>query len=394
MKKREEEILRLVTSFSKGELSEEEFTSLKELLEKDESNKAYFKKYLKFFNKTRGVGCWEQLDSEKAWASVSSEINKPALKVSSTNRFMRVFAYAASVIILMAVVGYFYNSNILNYRSMAKIDSIKPGSTKAVLTLSDGSVVDLEKNMSGLISDQGGTEVLKDSSDNLVYKGKRHLDELSQEPIYNTIRVPKGGEYSLKLSDGTKVWLNSETVLRFPVDFVGKTRRVYVKGEAFFDVEHNKQKPFIVEANGSTVKVLGTRFNVSAYSNNDAVVTTLVEGKVRVGNKNDKADIEPGQQSIVYKEGKKIDIREVDVSVYTAWISGVFEFEDMSLEYIVDQLERWYEVEFVFADESLKDVRFTGAAGKDKRLTYVLEMIEELSKVKFVLKGETIIIRK
>lgn len=390
MKSSEEDIIRFVVSFSKGELTAEELLELRKELTEDESKKAIFKKHLKLYGSLRGIGSIDKIEGDDAWKKINKRINTPAPR--RVNLFSYI-AYAASIIMILTVGGYLYFSNVKADRDMAGIHSIQPGTTKAVLTLSDGSVVDLSLKNEEIISEKFGNKIIKDSSNNLIYNENGGNGVDSKEVIYNTIRVPRGGEYSLKLSDGTKVWLNSETVFRFPVDFVGKTRRVYVRGEAFFDVEHDKKKPFIVDANGSTVKVLGTRFNVQSYKGEDAVVTTLVQGKVRVANNYSKTEIRPGQQSVVYKDSKDIKVREVDASVYMAWIRGVFEFEDMSLEYIVSQLERWYEVEFVFADESLKKVRFTGAAGKDKRLSYVLEMIEELSKVKFEMKGEKIIIR-
>ena len=200
---------------------------------------------------------------------------------------------------------------------------------------------------------------------------------------YNTITVPRGGEYSLVLSDGTRVWLNAETELTYPTVFGKGERKLMLKGEACFEVVTDTARPFIVESFYNRVEVLGTRFNVSAYTGKSAVKTTLLRGKVKVSNRKGQLVLSPGEQAVCLEE--EIEKCEVDARAVAAWVDGTFEFENMSLGEITDQLGRWYDVDFVFADQQLKAITFTGAATRYRELDFVLRMLEELARVRFQL---------
>lgn len=204
--------------------------------------------------------------------------------------------------------------------------------------------------------------------------------------------MPRGGEYSLVLSDGTRVWLNAETELTYPTVFGKGERKLMLKGEACFEVVTDTARPFIVESFYNRVEVLGTRFNVSAYTGKSAVKTTLLRGKVKVSNRKGQLVLSPGEQAVCLEE--EIEKCEVDARAVAAWVDGTFEFENMSLGEITDQLGRWYDVDFVFADQQLKAITFTGAATRYRELDFVLRMLEELARVRFQLENKTIRVSK
>ena len=213
----------------------------------------------------------------------------------------------------------------------------------------------------------------------------------SREERKNELIVPRGGEYQIVLADGTRVWLNSATKLIFPQNFTGKERRVMLSGEAFFDVARDESKPFIVETSRMDVKVLGTRFNVNAYTDNEVVSTTLVDGSVEVASGTQKPiTLVPGEQA--YGEAGELEKREVNIRLYTSWIDGRFMFNNVELEEIVKQISRWYDVEIFFTNENVKRTRFTGGMVKFKPLDDLIRMIESTSPVRFSVKGKTIVI--
>ncbi len=201
----------------------------------------------------------------------------------------------------------------------------------------------------------------------------------------NEVICPAGQIAEVVLADGTHVWLNAESSIRYPSVFNGKNRSLELKGEAFFDVMKNAKKPFMVKVNDIKVKVLGTSFNISAYPENNFMETTLVEGKVELLNKQGKKilDMEPGQKASYNLSAKKVLLSEVDTRFYSSWKEGKISFYNERLETIMDKLERWYNVEFVFNDDEIMDYRFTGTILKHKPLFQVLEVIKLSSPIKF-----------
>lgn len=266
--------------------------------------------------------------------------------------------------------------------------TVEPGSTKAVLQLSDGRCVRLSADSMMSLQEVNGVVIRKGEEGGIHYLES----ETAGESVLNTIRVPRGGEYYLCLADGTKVWLNSESELTYPVSMGGIFRDVRLKGEAYFEVTGNESQPFRVTCGDSRISVLGTKFNIMAYDGQKDVVTTLVNGRVQVFASGDSLILNPGEQSLSGANG--IDVRKVDAGIFIAWISGIFEFEEMSLGEITGQLERWYDVSFVYTDSSLREITFTGAADRHRPLNVVLEMIEKLSGVRFELGKEVITIYK
>jgi ferric-dicitrate binding protein FerR (iron transport regulator) len=264
---------------------------------------------------------------------------------------------------------------------------IQPGSSKAILQLADGTLIDLEKEETRIATENGA--VIDNNKKEIVYHsgvpGPRKVE-------YNSIEIPRGGEYQLVLSDGTKVWLNSETSIRFPVVFSGKTRELQLSGEAYFEVAENKDIPFILHTSGIDIHVTGTAFNVRAYSNEKNMAATLVEGEVNViQNQTKEAHrLKPGQQAVV--SGPETQIGEVNVEQFVAWKNGRIYFENNSLEEILSNLERWYDVEVSFTDERLKALRFSIDVERYTEFNRVFEIIELTRKVKFNINENQIIV--
>ncbi len=261
-------------------------------------------------------------------------------------------------------------------------DNILPGSSKAVLTLEDGSSIILDELENGVVANQSNSVVNKETDGSLVYTSSKAAT--GQEQIkYNSIVVPRGGEYQLVLPDGTKVWLNSESFLRFPVAFIGKERRVELSGEAYFEVAKNERKPFRVLAKGTEINVLGTHFNVNAYNN--AVNTTLIEGAVKLVHKNVKAILKPGQSGMMHKGAFKIGVADIEAVV--AWKKGYFIFHDESLKSIMEKVSRWYDIDVEYRG-GVENKEFYAKISRQDNLKEMLSNIELTGMVKFKIVPE------
>lgn len=267
---------------------------------------------------------------------------------------------------------------------------IKPGSLRASLILNDGQEIMLDKRLSLMESDS--SVVLSNEKGELSY---RNVRERAGESSVNTLRVPCGGEYQLMLADGTRVRVNSESELVFPTCFNSDRREVFLKGEAYFQVAPDSDKPFYVRVNDYIVKVTGTSFNVTSCTDDPCTMTTLVEGKVSVyGNDSTwNCDLTPGHMLKFDKGTARVTSEECDPRIYTSWIDGEFKFRDMRLEDIMKKLNRWYDFEVAYEEEELKDLRFSGAAEKYNPVEFLLKMIEEVTKVRFDIEGKRIMVK-
>ena len=267
----------------------------------------------------------------------------------------------------------------------------RPGAERAVLKLFDGKTVVLDSTSGNMLIARGENVRVEVDSNRLLRYSREDTVVTSREERKNELIVPRGGEYQIVLADGTRVWLNSATKLIFPQNFTGKERRVVLSGEAFFEVARDENKPFIVETSRMDVKVLGTRFNVNAYTDNEMVSTTLVDGSVEVASGTQKPiTLVLGEQA--YGEAGELEKREVNIRLYTSWIDGRFMFNNVELEEIAKQISRWYDVEIFFTNENVKKTRFTGGMVKFKPLDDLIRMIESTSSVCFSVKGRTIVI--
>lgn len=331
-----------------------------------------------------------QINIQADLKKVSHKINIPI-----RTRYWR-YAAAASVAALLAT-GYFFRNALFSGQSLidesttiVNNHTIEKGTDKAVLTLEDGSTVALEKGKSFQ------TNNIKSNGQELVYDGSK---KKTPEVKYNYLTIPRGGQYAIKLSDGTHVWLNSETQLKYPAAFVeGSDRKVeLVYGEAFFDVspstDHNGAK-FKVLSKNQEIEVLGTEFNVKAYKEETNTYTTLVAGKVTVSSENEKQNLMPNQQSILNMDANSFTVTTVDVYNEISWKEGVFSFEGKSLEEIMKVLTRWYDMEVVFENETVKNVEFNGSLGKDQSIEEILNIIKNFKVISaYEVNNKTVILK-
>ncbi len=348
-------------------------------------------------------------------AAVHEEIAGKEEMISSPSvyriSFMRRWWAAASIILAVAIGAYLWNQKLKAKNENVKVaetdflkKDIAPGKDGAILTLADGSQVVLDSLGNGVVAMQNGSQAVIRNGE-LVYDVTGNA---AGEIVYNTMSTPKGRQFSLSLPDGTRVWLNAASSIRYPTIFKGSERRVEVKGEAYFEVAENKRMPFRADISGKAeIDVLGTHFNVKAYDNETSIHTTLLEGKVRVAvlmngalkgasaiakQKSDRPAIilEPGQQAQLgvgqnMKPGIKV-VNDADIDKVMAWKNGLFNFQDASLEEVMRQLERWYDIEVVY-ENGVPEIKFWGEMSRDVKLSGVLKGLEE-SKVRFRMEGE------
>ncbi len=302
-------------------------------------------------------------------------------------RVRRVSAVAAGILIpLLAIMIWFGQKEEIPSVQVAEV--IRHGEVKAELIFSDGTTKFLEaKVKDSLLLQQGANIVIR--NEGLSYVG----DTSTAEVQYHTLRVPRGGEYSITLSDGTVVYLNSESELRYPVKFAGEDRRVYLSGEAYFDVTVDKEHPFIVDLKTSAVKVLGTGFDVRAYKDENEILTTLVSGSVVFSAGKESVVLKPGEQAVLDQSGE-LETREVDTYLYTAWKEGVFAFKQQRLEEIMKIVSRWYNVNIFWENASQKEVVFTGKMRRYDDFSKIVEMLEMTGNTEFEIKGNNIFIRE
>ncbi|WP_159469811.1 FecR family protein [Dyadobacter sp. 3J3] len=310
----------------------------------------------------------------------------------STSQLWAKIAVAA---VLIMAIGIYWWSGIREKNKMAMknipstlVADIVPGGNRAVLTLGDGSNIILDSAGNGNLADQGNSNIIKSGKGELVYKSN---NKAAEAIVYNTVTTPKGGQYQIVLPDGSKVWLNAASSLRFPTSFAGKERRVEITGEVYFEVTHNAKMPFIVKANDAEVVVLGTHFNVMAYPDEKVMKATLLQGSVKVTKAGKSAMLAPGQQARLTSTSENIRVLDdVDTDKEMAWKTGYFQFEDDNLESIMRQVSRWYDVDIRY-EGNLSREHFTGRLPRNANVSKVLKILS-LSGVKFRIEGKSIIV--
>lgn len=307
------------------------------------------------------------------------------------------YAAAAAVLIIVSATAL-----ILSNRRQAKdhtpslAQAIVPGSYKAILTLADGTHITLDSAGEGQLAQQGNATVLKNGDDQISYVLKGHTDS---EVLMNTMTTPRGGRYQLVLPDGTKVWLNAASSITYPAAFTGANRKVKIEGEAYFEVAKDKAHPFIVDVDGKqTVEVLGTHFNINSYADEDAIRTTLLEGKVKVSatqpetrNQKPETVLSPGQQATQQHDQLAIT-SNVDISNVMAWKKGFLNFDHASIPTAMRRIERWYDVQVVYEGAVPADW-LMGELPLDANITKVMSILERVG-VRCRIEGKKIIVSK
>ena len=342
----------------------------------------------------------QHTEAERLLALIHAKIN-PAPKhrlFSLTNR--RRLSIAASIIFIAGAAAFLYfntistkNTNIVSIQKPKQNNDVAPGHDNAILTLADGSTIVLDNAANGTLAQEGNMKVLK-LDGQISYAGN---NAATDKVVYNTMSTARGNQYHLQLADGSKVWLNAASSIRFPTTFTGNERRVEITGEAYFEVTHDAAKPFTVKiasasgADGGEVQVLGTHFNINAYDDEAAVKTTLAEGKVKVTKAGSIVLLQPLQQAILTKENQKLKVQQADIEKELAWKTGMFEFQDDDLPAIMRQLSRWYDVQISFEGPVSKKL-FNGSIRRQASLSQVLQILK-LAGVSYTLEGKNVTVR-
>ncbi|CAG5007766.1 hypothetical protein DYBT9275_04121 [Dyadobacter sp. CECT 9275] len=331
--------------------------------------------------------------------------NEDILKPRSLWGYLRRFAAAAVLILIGTATYYLFFANLNEPEVISQLPShdVAPGGNKAVLTLSDGSTINLNDAGQGEIASQSGIRINKVTDGQLVYIGQPARTAGVEPESMNLVRTPKAGQYQVHLSDGTKVWLNSMSSIRFPAVFKGPARKVEITGEAYFEVAgyqvDGKKIPFVVTCNNQLIEVVGTHFNVNSYQDEMAVKTTLLEGSVKVsaigtGNMkwSETVRLRPGEQSILKPFSGKatpIAVKKADTEGAIAWKQGYFKFKDTDIREVMRQLSRWYDLEVIYKG-ALPEDQFTGYISKKVSISNVLNILEEGGGVKFNIQANRV----
>lgn len=360
---------------------------LKDWLKQSDEKRKSLDLYVRLYRIRRTLEFMEQYDSAKAWENMQAKRAR-----RRTLHLVGISSGAVAVFLAIFAVSYFMMHHTPAENELQKSELLvdyfpEKGSRKAILQLENGEEIDLTAKEGKIQADEG-TVAISTSGKSLSYV-KQEKENRNAQIQYNTLKVPRGGEYQLVLEDGTKVWLNAESSLHYPTRFI-KEREVVLMGEGYFEVSKDKKRPFIIKMGANRVEVLGTKFNVSAYPGSN-VYTTLSEGKVKVCSSRSSVTLSPDNQAVISGAGD-IKVSQVDAHLFTSWAKGIYEFRRMPLKDIVSQLSRWYDVDILFKDEKLGDKKFAGVIFREDDLNFAIEIIEKVSNVNFVRKGTTIYI--
>lgn len=316
-------------------------------------------------------------------------------RLQRRRRMQRFSRYAAVFVLLFGVALGVYVGVGHETGERPVVQASVPVSKNAILTLAGGKQVVLSDSNSGVLKRQGDTRVTVEGNNISYTNNDGTSGKKEKKMLFNTLRIPRGGEYFVTLSDGSTVWLNAETEIRYPVEFVGDERIVCVEGEAYFDVKKDESKPFVVRSGKTDVKVMGTSFNFRSYPDENGVATTLESGSVIMVSRESKQEIRlnPGEQGILDKESGRLSKHTVDTYLYSAWKDGRFVFLDTRLEDLFHVLARWYDLQVFYVHPGAKDIRFTGDLNKSEDFRAILKIIENNERVEFDVNERTVSIR-
>ena len=327
------------------------------------------------------AGCVQRYQTGEAWKKVERRLFH-RMPVKHLFLWTRIAGYAALVVLMIAVGYVFMRRDQDKNRAYVVEGNIEPGGKKAILVLgSDEKVVLGDEAEETLLA---GNTTVKKEGNTLVY-GEKHAKETAGE--YNRLITPRGGEYAVVLADGTKVWLNAESELHYPVHFPEHEREVHLKGEAYFSVSKQAGKPFVVCVGDSRITVLGTEFNVRNYQD-EVVATTLVKGAVRIHDAGRECDLTPGQQAVIEADG--IRVREVDTDLYTAWKDGYFIYREKTLDDIMKELSRWYDFTYDCRSEESRRMTLTAKLRKFDRVEDIFDILKRTGRLDFAIQGKNV----
>ena len=371
----------LILKYLQGKLAEEEKRQLDEWL-KDDRNKKLFSRLV---NKQRILVKMERLDEydwEKSWKVMEKKLHE-------RKKFSwKYWGMVASLLGIVLLGTWVFMEKNEKKSPVVVMRGVEPGGVFAELVLPDGKIVELNKDSNNLFLGESGKVLRNENGVLFLTQDSVQLQKVG----YSEIRTPRGGEYQVVLPDNSIVWLNAASKLRFPLTFSGKERRVFASGELYFQVAKDSLSPFRIEVEGLyEVEVLGTEFNVRAYSDLPSA-TTLVDGRVLIRDKGTKVVLKPGEQAVKGKHGEVV-VREVDVAPYIAWKQGYFLFEDERLEDILNELARWYDVNIFFENSSVREERFSVDMPRHESFEEVLRLIEQTRSIQIEIEGNNVFVK-
>lgn len=389
-------------------ITDEERLLLEEWLREKDTNRELFLELIKKERISQGVDRMREIEEEKnaAFTNIISRVNISGPPPASFHIRKWQYAIAASVLICISIATLFYinrraipGKNSLPVVAGSHQYDIPPGTSKAILTLADGTIITLDSAGNGTLAQQGGARVIKLDSGRLAYEGVNVAG--ANEVLYNTIYTPRGGQYQITLPDGSLVWLNAASSIRFPTTFTNGERKVEVSGEAYFEIttlsdKREKKVPFIIDvktpsaSSKAQITVWGTQFNVMAYEDEKTVDVTLLEGAVSVSGAQENSRLKPGQQAQLNKQGILKIIPDADVTAVMAWKNGLFQFHNADLPTVLRQLSRWYDVDIEYKG-TIPQREFEGEIQRDLTLSQVLRILEK-NQVNISIQGRKMVV--
>lgn len=368
-------IIQFIFKYYQGTLDAAEKVELEAWLEKDARNRELLRRYGSFSELVKEVRFYEEIDGEKGFDNVFRKIEVQQKKKKSRVRWITWGSVAASFVILLSLSVLLQDKFIRKGQPMITLTT--PDRSGVQLELSNGHVISLAQ--AAEVKEYDGTSVAQNDTTGIVYQNNQDTILTEEEVIYNTVITPRGTEYLLTLSDGSKVWLNSDSRLKFPVKFSKGIRRVELIGEGYFEVAKDTSSPFIVSSGALDVRVTGTSFNITAYPDENTIQATLVSGSVDVSCPSnasiEKVSLVPNEIAVFTPGSQSIKTKKVDIYPYIAWHEGYLYFDDENLGSIAKILERWYDLTFVFDQPETKELIFYGSIKRHEDISRVLDML-------------------
>lgn len=384
------QLARIIAASLKGNANDEEQRTLREWLSVSTRNKKIYDEFKDGKRLEQKIVESQQIN----WKNDYQHFITKRQRTRKNRRMKTIIRYAAILTLPIVAAGIFLLQKNDRQTIVSISEVIQPGEHKAVLITGGGERITLSDSTLSPIQEQNGM-IVNVTNNKVSYILPEDSLCTQGSPIFNTLQIPRGGEYFLTLADGTEVWLNAETEIRYPVQFTGDKRVVYLDGEAYFTVAPDKNKPFTVVSTHASVSVLGTQFNFRAYPDERDVQTTLVSGSVIMQSEKYKQQIKlvPGEQGVLEKNSAKLMKQEVNTYLYTAWKDGRFAFRDARLEDLFNILARWYDLSVFYQSPEAKDIRFTGDLNKTDDFKSILKIIEQNERVIFTVNQRTVFIQ-
>ena len=384
------QLARIIAASLKGNANDEEQRTLREWLSVSTRNKKIYDEFKDGKRLEQKIVESQQIN----WKNDYQHFITKRQRTRKNRRMKTIIRYAAILTLPIVAAGIFLLQKNDRQTIVSISEVIKPGEHKAVLITGGGERITLSDSTLSPIQEQNGM-IVNVTNNKVSYILPEDSLCTQGSPIFNTLQIPRGGEHFLTLADGTEVWLNAETEIRYPVQFTGDKRVVYLDGEAYFTVAPDKNKPFTVVSTHASVSVLGTQFNFRAYPDERDVQTTLVSGSVIMQSEKYKQQIKlvPGEQGVLEKNSAKLMKQEVNTYLYTAWKDGRFAFRDARLEDLFNILARWYDLSVFYQSPEAKDIRFTGDLNKTDDFKSILKIIEQNERVIFTVNQRTVFIQ-